>query len=435
MTIGLGINRPQGAGGSLLLFTKPEGFNWNYESEFSIKQRGRKYYTDFNGSAFKNPSGATYYVDPMASGANDGSSWGDAFTTIESALTASNAARIYLAPGYYDWNACGWLNGMPTFNRDCTIICEGGKAILHTSQDAAFSWSAEGTANVYQTIYNAFYEVIDRTNVNARGVPIPLDKVASIAEVSANPGSYYYHSGSATLYVHTHDSRAPDSYIMAFRQKNNMDIRAAHNIYFENIEFWGGTYPIVFNNVDGNGKHILCNNCAAHYGPFGGFLFRDISRVSLINWHAEYNELDGAAYRQNIHATQTDILEVNGRSFNNGIYNHNNAYNDIVNGSSAHDGCRIIRLNGTYSQNDGSQIGDTHSGTQSLNLGTNAGESYAATQEGSTDTGYRCTNFAEMWLENASASGSYFDRVNSATMTDLGGFSGNGPGGDSGIIV
>lgn len=431
MKLGLGLARSSNNGPST--FTKPSGFNWNFENEFSIKRRGRRYSTDFDGASFKAPSRATYYVDPTASGANNGSSWADAFTTIQAALTASNAARIYLTPGFYDWNDCGWLNGTPSFNRDTAIICEGGKAILHTSQDAAFNWSAEGSANVYQTTYNALYEVVDRSNVNARGVPIPLNKVISIADVSSNPGSYYY--AGSTLYVHTHDSRAPDSNIMAFRQKNNMDIRAAHNIYFENIEFWGGTYPIVFNQVDGDGKHIVLVNPVANYGLFGGFLFRDISRVSLINWHAEYNELDGAAYRQNINNTQTNVLEVNGLSFNNGIFDHNNNYDNIVNGSSAHDGVHIIRLNGEYAQNDGSQIGDTHNGTQSLNLGTLAGESFSTAQISSTDTGYRCTNFASMWMENANAQDSYFDRVNAANMIDLGGFSSNGTGGDSGVIL
>lgn len=427
------------AGQGLLAFNKPSGFNWNYTSEFSITRRARTYFTDFMpSSSLSAPSGTTYYVNPAATGTADGLSWTNAFTNIQDALKASNAAVILLAPGHYDWRACGWISAgtglLPAFARDTAMICVGGKAILSTNDPATQSWSQNGTYPVVsETTHNAIFDVVDLTYKNARGIPIPYVKRASVADVAANPGSWYF--TGTTLSVHTHNSRAADSSVMAFRQKDNMDIRGSYNFYFENIEFWGGSEPIVYNVSNGNNKHIVCKNCAALYGPNGGFLFRDISRVSMLDCHAEYSELDGFAYRQNVHSVQTHVLEVNCTAYNNGIYDYTNNYDNNVNGSSAHDGVRIVRLNGFHAGNDGGQIVDT-GGAQSLNLGVQAGESLATTQSGTDDVGFKATASGEMWLENCSAFGSHYNRVNgSSTITDLGGFSGNGPGGDSGTIT
>ena len=434
MRLGTGLALRNGA--ALSTYTKPAGFNWDYTSEFSIKRRGRKYTTDFDASAYASPSGTTYYVDPAAgSDSNDGLSIGEAFATIEAALTATDASIIMLKAGFYTWQDAGWLNNQPTIPRDIALKVYGGaRAIIHAG-NAFYSWSlSSGKTNTYQTAYNAVGSVIDLTNTDEYGIPVPLTKLASIEAVEAAPGSFYYPvSAPFNLYVHTHDSRAPDSNIIAFQIKDNFDIRAAHNVYAENIDFWGGRYPMVFQNVDGDGAHLVFKNCSFCYGStFEGVRLRDVTRGTFLRCTSAHNVGDGFAYRQNVFATQTDILEVDCKAYDN--VDLAAAANNI-NGSSAHDGVRVIRLGGVYKTNAGGQITDTHAGTQTLNLGCSAGESITATQNGTDDTGYRVTSGAALWMENAKASGSYYDRVNSASnITSTRSFTGTGAGGDSGGI-
>lgn len=434
MRLGTGLAHPNGA--ALSAYSKPAEFNWDYTSEFSIKRRGRKYVTDFDASIYASPAGSTYYVDPVSgSDSNDGLGMGTAFATIEKALTATGASVIMLKSGFYTWQDAGWLNGQPTIARDIALKVYGGaRAVIHAG-NAFYSWSlSSGQTNTYQTGYNAVGSVIDLTNTDEYGYPVPLTKRTSIAEVESNPGSYYYPTSAPfNLYVHTHDSRAADSNIIGFQIKDNFDIRAAHNVYAENIDFWGGRYPMVFQNVDGDGAHLVFKSCSFCYGStFEGVRLRDITRGTFLRCTSAYNIGDGFAYRQNVFTTQTDILEVDCRAYNN-IDLAGTANN--INGSSAHDGVRVIRLGGMYRNNAGGQITDTHAGTQTLNLGCSAGESIAATQSGADDTGYRVTSGAALWMENAKATGSYYDRVNSSsTITSTRSFTGTGPAGDSGTI-
>jgi hypothetical protein len=433
LKLGLGLAPTHGIAPQT--FTAPAGFNWDWTSGFKIQSRAGTYSADFTGSHLANPAGTTYYVDPDAgNNGNTGLSDDQAFSTIQNALQASNASIIMLKAGYYTWLDCGWLNGQPAIARDTAIKVYGGdKAILHTGH-VTYNWSpASGQVNTYKTAYNAVGRVIDLTQTDEHGVPIPLTKRDTIADVEANAGSYYYPSSSPyNLHVHTYDGRIPDADIMAFQIKDNFDIRSAHSIYAENVEFWGGRYPLVFHTVSGNGKEMAFKNCGfAYSSTFEGLRIRDLSRVSFMSCYSAYNLGDGFAYRQNVFSVQTDILEANCKAFGNADFA---GTADNINGSSVHDGCRIIRIGGTYERNAGGQIADTHANSQSLNLGCAAGENLTATQNGTNDTGYRCTASASMWMKDCTSTGSYYDRVNTATMTDLGGFGGTGLAGDYGTI-
>jgi hypothetical protein len=181
--------------------------------------------------------------------------------------------------------------------------------------------------------------------------------------------------------------------------------------------------------VSGSGKQIAFKNCTANYAGVGsGYTIDDIDNGYLLDCLAEENALDGMAYRMNTFSVQTNILEENCVSIRNGSGTTNNS-----NGSSAHDGAKVIRVMGQYGLSDGPSVSDTHTNTQSLCYGTKALESKSDTS-GLTRAGFRVTAGASMWLFKCVSNGSLYQRVQSGagTLTDLGHFIGDGL--DSGTI-
>jgi hypothetical protein len=78
-----------------------------------------------------------------------------------------------------------------------------------------------------------------------------------------------------------------------------------------------------------------------------------------------------------------------------------------MNGSTGHQGAKIVRINGKYYDNNGGSVADVQANTQSVNIGCIAFSPYT--------TGGYSQNFtiqqagAEMWLEGCLAVGAKYD--------------------------
>jgi len=77
-------------------------------------------------------SGLTWYVDDTAAGANNGTSWADAFTDLQAALTAANDDQVWVAAGTYT----------PTSGTDRTVSFEltNGVEIYGGFPDGGGAW-------------------------------------------------------------------------------------------------------------------------------------------------------------------------------------------------------------------------------------------------------------------------------------------------------
>lgn len=429
MKLGLGLGfrsaRSVATLSSAVEITMPSGFSW--APSFTIYQNGSVFTTDFD-PATKMITGLTYYVDPEigSDSSNDGLSSETPFATFGKAVSMSGVKVIMLKAGLYKRGA---YTGNQTFQGDTSIIAYGGGKALLSVGEGGLSWTkTAGQTNVYQVTLNSVYAVIDMTHLQAvDAAPILASNQGSIAAVDSNAHSWYV-DGSNILYVHTHDGRAPNADIVPLRTINNMRINQNYDFYFENIEFWGAARP--FNCiVSGGTKSITLNQCASRYAASNsGWTIDGVAECYLIDCETSDSAKDGIDYDV-LGGVAPKSLEVNMQSRRNGDSTANN-----FNGSTAHSGAVVIRLNGLYESNKGPQIADANSGSQSFNINCTAKDSAHSVSADSGNAGFWVSDSAQMWILNGTASGCTYDRSNEGgTLTDLGGFSG-GSGSDYGTI-
>jgi len=104
-----------------------------------------------------------------------------------------------------------------------------------------------------------------------------LDKVDSLEECKATPGSYYspdYTIGSR-FYVHASDSGNPTGRIAANRLGYHMTQNDIHYITWLNIKFYAIYRWVEYGTPNGFVTHMRWENCTIWYGEFIHFLFRN----------------------------------------------------------------------------------------------------------------------------------------------------------------
>lgn len=439
---GLGLNL--GGGGQSVTFDPPSGFGWDYESDFGpIIRRGRKYYNSFDTSDYANPEGVTTYLAPDGSSSNDGLSAENPKDSIHDCLDIADCSKIICAPGYYNRTTFFASQSGISLPRDCAIVCEGGRAEFAMA-DSSYTWSkTAGRTNVYQANINRPYLVTDRTNLDADNMPIPLTRVADLATCDSTPGSWYWDETPDLLYVHTFDAREPaasSSDICAMRSGlYSFRFSGNHNLYLENIDIYGGENgSLLYDTTDGTSADIITENCKLGYSEGNGMSLFDVRLAYSKNCISRYNNLDGFSLNSDQTAggkwlLQDCVASLNGTAENLG--EEGDQFDNNCNGFTGHDGTSMAVLNGNATECDGPQYAFVDANTEALLLGCHAGESLATNQDSTSDSGFVSQGGPEAWLENCSSGDSYYARVvQTATMTDLGGFIDGSQEGDFGTV-
>lgn len=390
------------------IFNLPENMSSFYKNLIiyqDINKQSYDYKVNFNG--LKNTGGSTYYVDCNVSGTGSGtqsSPWKSLKTAIDNTVDGDT---IIVKKGLYYRTELP--NSSSQVFHKVNIIGEEG-TIFTTGN--SLTWT---TNTVYENVYQAnrtnVQSVIDLRNKD-KGIFTQLTKVASIQECSELIGSYY--TDNSIIYVNigeeVNDSNIVCSLKLGYRALNFDATNYGIKIYMENITMLHGYDPII--RVRGNSSHgavFTAINCKFLFTPINsrdGFESLGANTL-LINCEASFNGKDGFNYHAN-DGVKCHAIEINCKGAYNGLQDTSD---HSYNGSTVHDGCQIVRINGVYHNNNGGNIVDIDSGCQSVNINCKCYDSEAGTNdEFNTDF---CCKYGDghMYLYNCYSQGKTYKNL------------------------
>lgn len=308
----------------------------------------------------------TYYVDVKTGSNNNAGTESQPFQSINRALRYGDADNIIVKEGIY-----GWSNSYNAYNQTKSYNLIGVGDVYIGAHRDNLTWSQHSTyQNVYQTNATSVVEVLDIKEDLYRY----LEKLTSVEAVSNKAGSYYIDS-SNNIYVRTHDSRKPDDYVLPQVSGSAAKFEDLDKVYIENIKF---TNNVIISGTS-NSKKAYAKNVTFSASASGNAV--SVLGVDTIfqNCKALYASADGFNYHINKgilpNAIEIDCI---------GSFNGRDGANQN-NGSTMHDGGKIIRIRGEYHHNHGPNVIDVNNGTQSLNIGVHAHHSTASADNSNAD--------------------------------------------------
>jgi len=372
---------------------------------FTIQQDGRRFRPAppwaINSAA---PTGKAYYVSPTGLDTNDGLTIGAPLRSIKTAFLKADVDIVYALTGAYSNNFM-FVQSSPT--RNISFIAVGGPVYLGTFAEVV--WTADGAA--YKATRSNVLKVLDATNPDANGDWTALTSVADAATCQATVNSWY--TDNVTLWVHTFDSRLPTTTIRPFFTSGNyVGLANTGNqvCYFENFHFEGGILGAFSLGNATNPVTAYFKDCSFKYSSANGLTSLAGGVSYLQNCTASRNVDDGFNYHKNSGAIPYGV-EIDCIGRDNGVAA------DIDNGSSMHDGGRIVRINGEYMRNIGRNIHDVTASTASWNLGVNAHDGASAVNDCNFAVGDPAGDNAKMWLDSCISTGSATDLEIANTAT------------------
>lgn len=318
----------------------------------------------------------TYYVSPSGSdNPLNGLTQSLSFKTISYAIS-QGARKIVLVDGIYRSDCFGNITN--TTGDDIFVIGQGsGKTWINASvvNNPTFTITA---SNTYSATVSNIAGIIDYSKLDENGYPLKLKLVASQSLCEAEAGTAYL--GTSTIYVHLTDNRVPDTTVHLMLDSYKMEYGSdSGTIYVEGVSFVGGASPFYVHGQTTTSTSTLTAlfkdvnfiyGKGSWNGEGEGLKANNIKLSWLENCIAYANFRDGFNYKSSDNPTPMRVIEINSDSF----LNTNNSVSSDINGSSAHNGARVIRINGNYYGNGGPNIADVD---QSLTIciGTKAWDS------------------------------------------------------------
>lgn len=379
--LGGGLGLPSG---DVKIVASPSGWAWNYP--FTIVQKGRTFRVveDVSSNAI---TGKTYYVATDGDDGNTGLTEEDALRRLSTALGKADVDVIRVAAGWYTYGY-GWENISP--NRSISVIGEDDTFISTHIEGLSWSsvdnhWEAASGSTINQ--------VCDKSSLDSYGDYERLTAQVSIANVDANPGSWYYNAG--TLYVRTTDSREPDGDILPFVSTSSGVLNDAVTYYIENVKFYGGLNGVLLSRTAA-GAALYMKNCEAKYTAGNGIYIHGGGTAWIQGCLAAANATDGFKTDESSGA-YANVALINCVGRNNGI-----AASTASNGYSRHDDGSTIIVEGEYYGNNGRNIHDVNANNGTPLLWCLGVRCYGATANGTTNfaIGLTATPAGTMWLDS-----------------------------------
>jgi hypothetical protein len=319
---------------------------------------------DANSSYSSNCNYGPVYVDANASGANNGSSWVDAYTTIDAALTGAGPnSKIWVAKGVYKPTAqntpleindtsitiYGGFDGTETelLDRDLTLINTTNATVITgdmNGDDIDGDFTTNKSDNADRLL------LVDAINITIDGFILEnIYDISSNAHNQDNGVIYSKYSGASTWIENLtiknsifKNNYSNDFLIKGFGLKDNFKLQ---NVSFTNNISTGQSIILLltdrFNDIYANFTNVLFAN--------------NETKFSVIN---AYRIPDGS----NTNLRDLDLILTNVSFINNNVINTNNTSfgQSIIMGSDNSRGHLEINnsiffgntLNGTYADRD-----------------------------------------------------------------------------------
>lgn len=299
-----------------------------------------------------------YYISTSGSDLNNGLSEINALATMSKAISLG-AKLVYISAGFYDK---GILNP-GIINRDLAII---GVGDVYDTKHESFTWSL--VSGIYESTTISINSILDKVTLDGDGYFTNYIFKSSIAEVQATSGTWWY-DGSKT-YVNPLNATSDlltntsifSSYVgnsfrlyienitytngISSNPRNNL---ITFNLYMKNVKL---PYPSRNDDVGGengitiNSTFTIFQNCISNNSNRDNFNYHNgITGIGVLNY--ECIEID-------CEAKNPSYLDINSNNQS----------------STAHDGMKMLRINGSYLNGNTQVIADTNSGTESIILGS-----------------------------------------------------------------
>lgn len=333
----------------------------------------------------RNTTSTTYFVNyDTGSSSATGLFPGEALKYPSDAMTkAKSGDMIVIMGGYYPRNQLG-------FDQNKSVHIQGG-IFCNADNNRSLTWTLV-KGSTYKTTRSQAYAVwqaIKDGSEFSELLPTP-----TLARCKSTNGSYFIDGD--TVYVNTPDgySGAPGYDILV--SLNAVGATINTNVWCENTVFVFGGQAACLNRSSTD--PALFSDCTFKYAKQNGFMSQG-GKSYLLNCESYNNGRDGFSYKK-LNSNVSYGFEVGCTAHHNG----DDESTGSDNGSTAHEGSIVTRINGKYYENKGPNIADVNPGTMSYNLNCACSNSTATAQDRRID--YNIED-GIMYLDRCTSDGSF----------------------------
>lgn len=340
------------------LYIEPDGTNYKIASHTI---------NDFR-KTLANP--VIKYIDAVNGlDTNNGNTPETAYKSLTTLHLTTWDRAYFLTAGCYATTSSALLNS----DRELISSVEG-VYVLRGALGTDYTWTDVG-GGVFTTPLTASpVSIIDTRNLTAEGDPIRLTPVASAAAVAATANTWFRDSGANVLYVRLYDDVSPLLNAIALPSAVTT-VQPTKHVYLENINILGG---LTASGTSATRTKINAKGCKFMH-RYDGNAFA--CGGSVDSWFedcvAARASQDGFNYKNSTTWIAYGV-EVNcvGRNCG-GIVNGAASNLSNSNGSTIHDDCMILRVNGDYHDCEGPSVHESNHAV-SLNVNVQAYDSICA---------------------------------------------------------
>lgn len=343
-------------------------------------------------------NGKTYYVDPESGEDDDeGVTWRHALRTVTAALDKPDVDRVIVRGDcVYRIDKTGFEGlGVYRGKRNVSIVAYGGKAIFTTARKVTWDSPWFGpNSHIYESSPTGgqIVKVLDMSRLDEFGEYSEIRQAKTLEECRATPGTWSYWKGR----VHLNHPQRPGDEVLLLRS-SAMRVSAKNvRIHLRNIHFIGGANG-AFNDTGAVGSVIYAEDCKfTHNWQTDGFKIVDAKLAIAVRCIAALNAKDGFNYHHG-ESTSPHFVEMDCEGYGNRAP-------ATGNGSSSHNSCVGLRINGKYHHNAGPGVADVND-ARSYNIACDSRHNGPSANSNGflASSGDQQAGGVRMWLDRCTA--------------------------------